>query len=81
MTLLCRSNSHLRLHNDLTDHTLYFVKSADIAVRAGRPEGVFIIVGWIQEPGVKSLRALWQFNILWIRRLGRISGYRVYFAR
>ena len=58
MTLLCRSNSPLRLHNDLTDHTLYFVKSADIAVRAGRPERVFIIVGRIQEPGVKSLRAL-----------------------
>ena len=58
MTLLCRSNSPLRLHNDLTDHTLYFVKSADIAVRAGLPEGVFIIVGWIQDSGVKWLPRL-----------------------
>ena len=81
MTLLCRSNSPLRLHNDLTDHTLYFVKSADIAVRARRPERVFIILGRIQEPRVKSLRALWQFNVLWIRRLARIGGYRVYLAR
>ena len=77
----CVSNAPLRLHNDLTDHTLYFVKSADIAVRARRPERVFIILGRIQEPRVKSLRALWQFNVLWIRRLARIGGYRVYLAR
>ena len=81
MTLLCRSNSPLRLHNDLTDHTLYFVKSADIAIRAGRPERVFIILGRIQEPRVKPLRAVWQFNVLGIRRLAGIGGHRVYLAR
>ena len=80
MTLRCRSNSSLRLHNDLTDHTLDFVKSADVAVRAGLAERVFIILGRIQEPGIKPLRAVWQFNVLGIRRLAGIGGHRMYLA-
>ena len=71
----------LRLYDDLPDHTLYFVESADIAVCTGRPEGMFIGLGRIQVPGIKPLGALRQYNVLGVCRLARIGGYRVYLAR
>ena len=73
--------ARLGLYYDLPDHTLRFVESTHIAIRARSPERLFVRLARIQKPGVKLLCTLRQFNILGIDRHARISCDRVYLAR